>query len=170
MLWKFDYKFDRERLLLEAKNPLGYKGAISAAKENVYLDKQGRPTKDKISFERELIKTKNIQKKSMPYADEIWKYFTELVDMECLPKIWFYPKGAELPFHIDRWAKCSINIVLTENPDPILFEGGSEIYTVALVNTQKLHAVRATNDRYLYKIKFLKNSWEEVKDVIQVRL
>ena len=76
MLWKFDYKFDRERLLQEAKNNLGYKGAISAAKENVYLDKKGRPTKDKISFERQLIKTKNIQKKSMPYADEIWKYFT----------------------------------------------------------------------------------------------
>ena len=38
-LWKFDYEFDKERLLLEAKNPIGYGPGEGINTERTYYSR-----------------------------------------------------------------------------------------------------------------------------------
>ena len=185
-LWKFDYEFDKERLLLEAKNPIGYGPGEGINTERTYysrgngeaevVDKadiqdylEKEPFHIKLAREKlnMYVKTKEADSS---YALEISKYFNELIDMPCYPRFFIYLKGLKMPWHKDVLTQCSINLLLTDNPDPIRFQAGEEIYTVALLNTQALHSVHTTKDRYLFRLSFHENSWKEVKDVMEVRL
>ena len=59
-------------------------------------------------------------------------------------------------------------MVLGDDYDPIRLESDGvptiKYYKTALLNTQSLHGVNATKDRYLFKMSFKDNSFEEVRD------
>jgi hypothetical protein len=185
-LWKFDYEFDKERLLLEAKNPIGYGPGEGINTERTYysrgngeaevVDKadiqdylEKEPFHIKLAREKlnMYVKTKEADSS---YALEISKYFNELTGMRCQPKFFIYLKGLKLPWHKDVKIECSINLILTDSPDPVRFKGKEEIYTIGLLNTQTLHSVHTTKDRYLFRLSFQENTWQEVKNALEVRL
>ena len=72
----------------------------------------------------------------------------------------------ELPFHQDKTTLCSINIVLSEEYNPIIFEGVDEIYyKCALINTQPRHGVKAHSmERIILKFSIFDKSYKEVYD------
>ena len=225
-LWKFDYEFDRERLLKEASAdvhdryhipadnttyfssdsvdisprdkslPVKYDKAIgipkiqwkhlsvSGALDHSYapftdvgncsnekfvewLEKNKESSPKVAKFYDELrVHVKNANK-SCPYALELAKYFIDLVGDDAWPRFYYQKKGFKLRLHTDRGTQCSINFVLTEDPDPIYFENDEQVYyKVALLNTSELHGVIATKDRYLFKLSFSDTSFEKVKDVL----
>lgn len=72
----------------------------------------------------------------------------------------------ELPVHQDITTLCSINIMLSEEYNPIIFEGVDEIYyKCALINTQPRHGVKAHSMERIYlKFSIFDKSYEEVYD------
>ena len=71
--------------------------------------------------------------------------------------------GGDLGMHKDYGTKCGINILLSENSGPVVYEDGEHYYTCALLNTQEDHAVPAYEaDRLLYKISVMDLEYEEV--------
>jgi hypothetical protein len=200
MLWKFDYEFDKVRLLKEAMSnkynslPTKYErdnierayswttddnnyapftdvGNCSNEKFVEWLEKNKESSPKVAKFYDELrVHVKNANK-SCPYALEIAKYFANLVGEDNCPRFYYQKKGFKLRLHTDRGTRCSINFVLTEDPDPIYFENDKQTYyKVGLLNTSELHGVIATEDRYLFKISFPDISFEKVKDVLSSKL
>ena len=85
--------------------------------------------------------------------------------MESYPRFYYQKKGDRLVLHTDRGTQCSLNFVLTEDPDPIYFENDEQVYyRVGLLNTSEKHAVYTTKDRYLFKLSFADTSFEKVKN------
>jgi hypothetical protein len=185
-LWKFNYEFDRERLLQEAMRPAGDddfapltgplgKGGYFAPFTDIgncsndefveWMDKNKKEIPKVAKFYDDLrVHVKNAD--DCPYALEIAKYFADIVGDELpYPRFYYQKKGFKLRLHTDRGTQCSINLVLTEDPDPIYFENDKEVYyKVGLLNTSERHGVIATKDRYLYKISFPDTSFEKVKN------
>ena len=66
--------------------------------------------------------------------------------------------------HIDPATLCSINIILTNDASPVIFEDYGEIhYKCALFNTSRNHAVPAYHkERLLLKFSYLDTPYEEV--------
>ena len=146
-LYKFHYDYDKERLLKEAMDNEGYTPFVDPL--------------TKITIDAWLIKH---VKEDSSYAWDIAKDFMSLTGMRCKPRFYDQREGFTLPFHTDRGTKCSINIVLSDDPDPILFRDGTVIYEVGLLNTEVEHSVISTKQRYLYKLSFFDNTFDEVKD------
>jgi len=174
-LWKFDYDFNRERLLHEAKEGDFYQPFTDygnqSNEEFVGWLVENPHLKEKVFkfYENLRVHVKNADK--CPYALEIAKYFTDLTGRKSWPRFYYQKKGYKLPLHTDRSTKCSINFVLTENPDPIYFDNDEQIYyTVGLLDTSERHAVRATEDRYLFKLSFVEANFKEIKDVLLSKL
>lgn len=67
--------------------------------------------------------------------------------------------------HIDPATACSVNVVLSEDYAPVIFEDYGEImYKSALFNTSLNHAVPAyPKERLLLKFAFLEETYEDVK-------
>ena len=168
-LWKFDYEFDRERLLQEAKEgdffqPFTDLGNQSNEEFVGWLVKNPH-LKAKVSkfYENLRVHVKNADK--CPYALEIAKHITDLTGTKAWARFYYQKKGHRLGLHTDRGTNCSINFVLTKDPDPIYFENNEQIYyTVGLLNTTEKHAVHATKDRYLFKLSFVNATFEEIKN------
>ena len=150
-LHRFDYEFDRERLLTEAKIEKGYEPFVDPLTKKTIHDWLIKHVAWELNC-------------NTPYALEIAEHFRQLTGFRCKPR--FYDQKADfgLPYHKDRGTECSINFVLSEDPDPISFLDGELTYTVGLLNTQVEHAVFATKQRYLFKLSFFDNTFEEVKD------
>ena len=178
MLWKFNYKFNRERLLQEAKEgeyfwwgPAAHCYGNQANEEFLGWLVKNPHLKKKVSkfYENIRVHVKNADK--CPYALEIAKHVTELTGHELWPRFYYQKKGHDLSLHTDRGIKCSINFVLTEDSDALYFENGEEVYyTVGLLNTSERHGVYTTKDRYLFKLSFVEKTFEEIKDVLSSKL
>ena len=174
-LWKFDYEFDRERLLQEATEIEGYKPFTDVGNQSnedfvEWFDKNPH-LKEKVSkfYEKLRVHVKDVDK--CPYALSLAKYFTDLTEMESYPRFYYQKKGYRLGLHTDRGTQCSLNFVLTEDPDPIYFENDEQVYyRVGLLNTSEKHAVHTTKDRYLFKLSFAETTFEEIKDVLSSKL
>ena len=126
-LHKFSYDYDKERLLKEAMDNEGYTPFVDPL--------------TKITIDDWLIKH---VKEDSSYAWDIAKDFMSLTGMRCKPRFYDQREGFTLPFHTDRGTKCSINIVLSDDPDPILFRDATVIYEVGLLNTEVEHSVIST--------------------------
>ena len=146
-LYKFHYDYNKEILLNESMDEEGY---------DPFLDPLTKTT-----IHAWLIKH---IKEGSSYGWKIAQHFKNITGMECKPRFYIAREGLKLPFHTDRGTKCSINIVLSDDPDPILFRDGTVIYEVGLLNTEIEHSVIATKQRYLYKLSFFDNTFDEVKD------
>ena len=164
-LYQFNYEFDKELLLSEAKMSDGYEPFIdplTKKKINDWLIKHVDNKQKVIDY---YTKGKvHIKDCDTPYALEIAEHFRQLTGFRCKPRFYDQKSDFELPFHKDRGTECSINFVLTDDPDPISFLDGNVTYKVGLLNTEVEDAVFATKQRYLYKISFFDNTFNEVKD------
>ena len=164
-LWEFDYEYNRELLLKEAKGN-GYEPFTDIGNGSdepfqdwkiKHLDLHGKVIQ---FYKHSRILVSNAD--DCPYALEIAKYFIKRTGFVCSPRFYFQKKGFSLPLHKDRGTECSINFVLGDDPDPIRFKDEELVYTTGLLNTQSLHGVEATKDRYLFKLSFKKNTFYEV--------
>lgn len=81
------------------------------------------------------------------------------------PRYYVQEKNSGVPFHRDMNTKCAINIVLSDNAGPILFEDiGEVVYRCALINTTQRHSVpEFENERLLLKFSIFDKTYEEVK-------
>jgi hypothetical protein len=147
-LYKFSYDYNQEFLLSEATDLDGYFPFVDPLTKNTINDW--------------LIKH---VKKDNSYGWKICEHFTKITGMKCKPRFYDQKKGFTLPFHKDRGTKCSINIVLSDDPDPILFRDQKVLYKIGLLNTEAEHSVIATKQRLLYKLSFFDNSFLEVREV-----
>ena len=74
--------------------------------------------------------------------------------------------GFVLPFHTDYGMDCSINIMIGDNPAPVMFEesGQTYHYTQALLNVSKKHGVRnGDSERLLFRLSIDGQSFEEIR-------
>ena len=76
-----------------------------------------------------------------------------------------------LPWHVDRSTQCSLNMVLSEKPAPILFRKDAKTYEydykIALINTQIEHSVsNGPEDRLLFKISIFDETFDSVASKI----
>jgi hypothetical protein len=148
MLIELNYPIDRVQLLCEANDLRGYKPFI--AREGV-------------------IHSWLIKNPSTGYAKEAADAFRALIGSTmCLPRFYRQAPGYYLDFHKDYGTQCSLNVLLSENPDPISFENGDVHYRTALLNTQELHAVKnTTSTRILFKISVMDKTFAQVKDALE---
>ena len=81
------------------------------------------------------------------------------------PRYYIQEKGSDVPFHRDMNTKCAINIVLSDNAGPILFEDiGEVVYKCALLNTTQKHSVpEFQTKRLLLKFSIFDKTYEEVR-------
>lgn len=81
------------------------------------------------------------------------------------PRYYIQEKYSSVPFHRDINTKCAINIVLSDNVGPILFEDIGEVtYRCALLNTTQRHGVpEFQTERLLLKFSIFDKTYEEVK-------
>jgi len=74
--------------------------------------------------------------------------------------------------HVDPATECSVNIVLSDDYAPVIFEEYGEIfYDCALFNTSLNHAVpKYSKERLLLKFSFLDTSYERVKEMLNDKI
>lgn len=150
-LYRFELIFDKNKLTEQALDVNGYKTFEDPANKGIFLDFW------------------QIKKVNSGYAQDIAEYFMNLLSVSDIrPRFYVQKAGSSLGWHIDRDTLCSINIVLTGDSDPISFKYGVEYYTVALLNTQKEHAVLNTvTDRVLFKMSIFDKCYDDVKEILK---
>tara|TARA_Y100001972_G_C7606955_1_gene304215 strand:- start:157 stop:627 length:471 start_codon:yes stop_codon:yes gene_type:complete len=74
--------------------------------------------------------------------------------------------------HVDPATECSVNIVLSDNFAPVIFEDYGEInYECALFNTSLNHAVPAyEKERLLLKFSFLDTSYDKIREMLNDKI
>ena len=174
-LFKFEYEYDEKKLMDEAKNggyvPFTDVGNQSNKVFNEWMIKHIDMKGKVVDFYRKM--NSRIEVKEMwdcPYASTIQNDFADLTGFEVSSRFYLQKSGFRLPLHKDRGTYCSINMLLGEGHDPIKFKDRTEYYKTALLNVQELHGVDATKDRYLFKVSFKNNTFEEVKSVLSSKL
>ena len=172
-LYKFEYEYNEDKLLNEAKGsdyvPFTDVGNQSNKNFNEWLVKHIDMKGKVIDFYKKQGNRIEVKEAwDCPYASSIQKYFEDLLSFDISSRFYLQKKGFNLPLHKDRGTFCSINMVLGDDYDPIRLESDGvptiKYYKTALLNTQSLHGVNATKDRYLFKMSFKDNSFEEVRD------
>jgi hypothetical protein len=173
-VYKFDYDFDRERLLKEAMEQGEWRRGDNRRDRNAGLKHVRFEDGTRIDYFN-----KNAHPDTCPYAMEIRNHFHDLTKLNCAfqPQFWLLKEETLLPFHIDPF-QCVINLVLTEDPDPIKFKSSEDsdyinevYYNVGLVNTQILHSIEGGKTRYLFKLPFSPRvPFSKVKEVLSSKL
>jgi hypothetical protein len=74
--------------------------------------------------------------------------------------------------HVDPATECSVNIVLSDDFAPVIFEDYGEInYECALFNTSLNHAVPAYDkERLLLKFSFLDTSYDKIREMLNDKI
>ena len=74
--------------------------------------------------------------------------------------------------HVDPATECSVNIVLSDDYAPVIFEDYGEIhYECALFNTSLNHAVpKYSEERLLLKFSFLDTSYDKVREMLNDKI
>lgn len=150
-LYRFNFVFDKDKLLEQGNDNNGYETFEDPIEKGKFLNYW------------------QIKKVNTGYAGELALFFKNLLNLtDIRPRFYIQKAGSSLGWHIDRNTLCSINIVLSDDPDPISFEYGTELYTIALLNTQKTHAVfNVTSDRLLFKLSIFDKSYDDVKHILK---
>lgn len=84
--------------------------------------------------------------------------------LDIRPRFYRQEENTELPMHSDNGTLCSINIILSEEAAPIVFEEGGEFsYDCAILNIQERHSVPAyPKERFLLKYSIFDIDYNEV--------
>jgi hypothetical protein len=87
------------------------------------------------------------------------------------PRFYWLESFAEIPEHVDNGTKCSINLILTTDPAPIVINGKEFVYKQALLNTSVPHAVyNGPVERVMLKISIFDETYEQVAKRIKYKL
>lgn len=148
MLVELQYPLDIAALLKEANDLRGYKPFI--AHEGV-------------------IRAWLIKNTDAGYAKEVADTFGKLINSTAVQaRFYRQAPGYFLDFHKDYGTQCSLNVLLSENADPITFEHGDVHYKTALLDTQSLHAVKNTTaTRVLFKVSVMDRTFSEVLNILR---
>jgi len=101
--------------------------------------------------------------KDDPYVNMILKD----LNLDGSPRFLKIKANTSLFPHIDNKTKCSINFLLDDYKDPIVFgifpPYKKFYYKSAIIDTSKFHSVKATNyDRKIFKISIFQESFETI--------
>ena len=149
VLKEFKLRFDRARLLQDAKEQKGY---------DVFIDPlNGNPIEGWF--------IKHIHSGYGKYiCEEICQRFN--ID-KGKPRFYKQDVTTSVGMHTDRGTLCSFNVLLTGQDDPIVFESGKIHYNCALINVSIPHSVPLVKStRYLYKVSVFDKTFEELADVL----
>lgn len=151
----FDYDFPRKRLLDEWNE-------VHSANSEGYTDKRYNGVAEWWRVTRLT---------SHEYGNMLCEKLGGVVGK---PRFYLLEKNSTLPFHVDLGTQCSINLILGEGDGaPVKFEqsGNEYTYKSALLNTSISHGVENKgDDRILFKISFMDNSFEDIKQRIEKNL
>lgn len=87
------------------------------------------------------------------------------------PRFYWLEPFAEIPEHVDNGTMCSINLILTDSPAPIIINGKEFIYKQALLNTTIPHAVyNGPTERVMLKISIFDETYEQLAKRIKYKL
>ena len=103
--------------------------------------------------------------KNTPYIHSLSKMFSEEYSLgRMTPRFRRQLAGTAIPKHVDRVITCAINILISEDSGPITFTDIGDVdYSVLLLNTTKLHSVKAhTTDRIILKFPIFEIPFREV--------
>lgn len=98
---------------------------------------------------------------------ETWRlvdYFKmKLLTNDIRPRFYKQSANSAVPLHADINTKCCVNIILSDNNGPIVFEDiGKVDYKCALLNITKKHEVPAhNNERLLLKFSIFDITYEQ---------
>jgi hypothetical protein len=141
----FDFVFDKEILLKEFYN--------QSNNLITYTDPRGENKDLKIA---RLI--------DFDYAN----YLNSLFKINGKPRFFVIEENSTLPMHQDHETLCSINILLDENPAPIIIEEKEYHYYQGVLNTQKLHGVNNLGSRRIvFKLSVFDESYEQVCEKVK---
>lgn len=101
------------------------------------------------------------------YNSEYIKKIMNDLNIQGKPRFFYQQPNFHLMPHKDFGTMCSVNIILSDNPEPIIFKEKTFYYTQALINVQKIHSVKTLNtERIMLKISIPDKSFDEVSKEI----
>lgn len=104
------------------------------------------------------------------YADSVAANFQTLINsIRVKPRFYMQAPGYVLKMHIDRSTKCSLCVLLSEDPAPITFQDQTIHYHVALLDNSVLHGVTNTSHytRILFKLGVVDKTYAQVKAILE---
>jgi hypothetical protein len=100
------------------------------------------------------------------YTEGLVEHFKQYAYGKVIAGYWDQPANTKIVEHIDKTAKCRINVKLSED-DGVLHMGGYELkYESALLNVNEYpHWVSEVNyNRIIFSIIFLEDNYKTVRD------
>jgi len=105
------------------------------------------------------------------YTDNHIQKVIDDFEVDGKPRFYWLEPYAKIPEHVDNGTKCSINLILTDTPAPILVEGTEYFYQQALLNTTIPHAVfNGPVERIMLKISIFDETFEQLSKRIKYKL
>jgi hypothetical protein len=104
------------------------------------------------------------------YTKSVATEFQALINsVRVRPRFYLQAPGYVLKMHIDRITKCSLCVLLSEDPAPITFENETVHYHVALINNSVIHGVTNTSHhmRVLLKLSVMDKSYSDVRAILE---
>ena len=156
---EIELNFDKDALI-EENEEINYHPFSSGKKRNSFSDfipnwLQG-PVRNDIIYEYfEVKRIKDIISARTKSNDVNPKFYKQLAN-------------TSLPMHRDNGTKCAINIILSNDAAPIIFEDiGAIKYKCALINVSQRHSVPAfPKDRLLIKFSITDLKYEDVYNLL----
>ena len=112
------------------------------------------------------IKNWIVIKHTSPYIEKIISDF----GVGGSPRFYWLAPNSRLTTHVDNGTKCSINLILNDNPAPITILNTNMVYTQALLNTSLPHSVtNGPEERVLLKISIFDKTFDEVAACIRYK-
>ena len=101
-----------------------------------------------------------------PYIQSIFKE----IGAEGSARFLMIPAKSKLFIHKDHNTLCSLNVILNDVLDPILFGESAPFteytYKQAILDTTQFHHVKtSTQDRIIFKLSFFNNTYTEIKNL-----
>jgi hypothetical protein len=87
------------------------------------------------------------------------------------PRFYWLEPDARIPIHVDNNTLCSINIILTPDPVPIIIDNVEYKYTQCLLDTTRPHGViNGPSSRILFKISIFDRTYHDLRQNIMFKI
>jgi hypothetical protein len=104
------------------------------------------------------------------YNNEYLESLIRSLDISGQPRFYYMQPYSFFPTHTDNQTKCSINIILSNDPAPITLLGKDLYYKCAIIDTTKPHSVRNNfSERVLFKISIFDKSYKSILNQLELR-
>ena len=150
-IFEFDYKFNKYALLTELDR---FKNQCKTFQDPM------NPTADNV---------KQLKNDNLKVVEKETNKFLDFYQIKNKGSGRYYilDKNSNLRMHTDHNTTCSINVILNSNTAPITIEDQDYHYSVAVLDTQKMHGVKNNDsERYLFKISFFDLEYKELVKIV----